>query len=223
MSVTRYVIMANGRGMRWGGHLGIPKHLITVDDETLLQRLVRQIADHAGDPDIVISSSDPRYDTPGARRHEPVTNELEIDRFPPELITEPVCFLYGDTYYTDRAMARIVEPEHEEDSPLRFYGDERSIVAVKAREPEAMLTHIRRVRELYLAGKIASCIGWHVYHSFTGLPFEGNQIGRHFERLDGETAGFNKPDDLKAFRRNYDLLSAGAERVIDYEAGGAGS
>lgn len=195
---TRYVIMANGQGMRWGSHLGIPKHLITVDGETLLQRIVRQLRSRDADAEVVISSADPRYDTEGATRHTPRVNELELDRFVPELIVGPVCFLYGDTYYTDHAIDAIVAGRTDS---MRFFGDERAIVAVRAAGPDAMLPHLARVRRLYLAGEISSCIGWQVYQSFAELPFEGKRIAAGFERLDGETAGFNTPEDLAAFER----------------------
>src|SRR5699024_9463988 len=84
----RYVLMANGHGMRWGKHLGIPKHLISVDDETLIQRIVRQVRERDPNSDVVISSSNPLLETPGARRHAPQRNEIELDRFAPELVND---------------------------------------------------------------------------------------------------------------------------------------
>lgn len=34
VAIHRYVIMANGKGIRWNDYLGIPKHLISVEEET---------------------------------------------------------------------------------------------------------------------------------------------------------------------------------------------
>ena len=42
-------------------------------------------------------------------RYEPKSNSCEIDRFTWELIDDDVCFLYGDVYYTEQAIRRIVE------------------------------------------------------------------------------------------------------------------
>lgn len=215
MSGNRYVVMANGKGMRWGGHLGIPKHLITFDGETLLRRIVRQV--RAADPtaEVFISSGDPRYDTEGARRHRPHRDSLEIDRFVPELITEHVCFLYGDTFYFDGAIDRIVASERP---GLQFFGDDRSIVAVQSRCRETILAHLTRVRRLYLAGEIDSCIGWQLYQSATGLPFGGKTIAQDFERVDGLTAGFNTPEDLAEFIGQYERADTAPNLVEAGEA-----
>lgn len=188
--------MANGRGTRWGRHLGLPKHLIEYDCESLLHRVVRQVRDLDAASDVVISAANPAYETAGARRHAPERNELEIDRFVPELITGEVCFLYGDTLYGDAAIERIVtEPLAE----LDFFGEEAGIVAVRTGAPGVLLAHLHRVRELFLAGEIASCVGWQVYQSYAGLPFGEKVIGDHFHRTGGSAVGFNTPDDLAAF------------------------
>ena len=210
MTGNRYVVMANGKGMRWGGHLGIPKHLITFDGETLLRRIVRQV--RAADPnaEVIVSASDPRYETEGARRHRPHRDSLEIDRFVPELVTEHVCFLYGDTFYSDRAIELITASN---EPGVRFFGDDRSIVAVQSRDREEFLTHLASVRELFLSGEIDSCIGWQLYHSIAGIPLEGKAIERDFERVDGLTAGFNSPADLADFIERYEATTEAAIRA----------
>ncbi|MGF2949662.1 NTP transferase domain-containing protein [Microbacterium alcoholitolerans] len=205
----RYVIMANGRGTRWGGHSGIPKHLIEFDGETLLRRIVRQVTDADPGADIVISASNPAYDTVGARRHAPEVNEIELDRFVPELITDNVTFLYGDTLYSDAAIREIVTAP---DAELAFFGDERAIVAVRASRREVLVQHLQRVRDLYLAGRITSCKGWQLYQSYEGLPFDQVVIGTHFHVLDAATVGFNTPDEHADFR---DWL--GQERQHEYQ------
>lgn len=194
----RYVIMANGRGTRWGGHSGIPKHLIEFDGETLLRRIVRQVSEVDPGSDIVISSSNPDYETVGARRHSPRVNEIELDRFAPELVSDDVCFLYGDTLYSTSAIRTILaEPTTEID----FFGDERAIVAVKSADRELMLEHLDLVRGLYLTGQISSCKGWQVYQSYEGLPFDGVRIGPRFRNLDDAAIGFNTPDEHETFRK----------------------
>lgn len=192
----RYVIMANGRGTRWNSHRGITKHLIEFRGETLLRRIVRQVL--AADPgsDVVISSANPAYDTPGARRHVPVRNELELDRFVPELIDEPVCFLYGDTLYADDTIAEIIATPPAE---LDFFGGLSGIIAVRSAAPETFRAHLERVRELYLAGEISECRGWQVYQSYEGLPFDEIRLGPAFHRTTGRAVGFNSPSDLEAF------------------------
>lgn len=203
--ITRYVIMANGRGTRWGGHNGIPKHLIEFEGETLLRRVTRQILEADRTAQVIISAANPMYNTEGARRHKPLVNEAEIDRFPLELITDPVCFLYGDTLYSDEAIVRILATPLGE---LDFFGTERGIVAVRAGRGMVLKRHCERVRRLYFDGQISSCAGWAVYQSYTGLPFDGVQIGEGFHVLREFAIGFNTPAEWDAFERSQGALLA---------------
>ena len=196
--------MANGHGTRWGGHLGTPKHLLTVDGETLLERIVRQVGTLQPSAEIIISSSNPRYETAGAERHVPVRNEIEIDRFVPELITDDVCFLYGDTYYENSAIETIVDARTE---GLHFFGDQRAIVAVTTTNELLMRQHFARVRDLYLAGAISKCIGWQLYQSYANLPFGPGIIDHHFTVLENLTSGFNTPQDYELFIRQRTSLT----------------
>lgn len=191
--------MANGRGTRWGGHTGVPKHLIEFDGETLLRRIVRQLSTIDPRAEVVISASDPRYETEGARRHVPRENEIELDRFVPELIASEVCFLYGDTLYSTPALEKIASESTDE---LAFFGDERAIVAVRSGDADLLHHHLHRVRSLFLAGEIASCVGWQVYQSYEGLPFDRVRIGPRFRLLEHATVGFNSPNDHQAFHRD---------------------
>ena len=192
----RYVIMANGHGTRWAGYGGGPKHLIEFDGETLLRRMVRQLSQLDPRAEVVISASDAAYETEGARRHIPERNEIELDRFVPELITDEVCFLYGDTLYSNDALMRIVRAGT---SGVDFFGDEHGIVAVRSGDADALRTHLDRVRALYVAGEIDDCKGWQLYQSYTGQPFGPPKPGAGFTVLDELAVGFNTPDEYRAF------------------------
>lgn len=195
--------MANGRGTRWGNHMGIQKHLINVDGESLLQRIVRQVRSLDSTAEIIISSSNPCYEVFGARRYEPLRNEIELDRFVPELISDEICFLYGDTYYSDASMREIVEHEV---SGVHFYGDLRSIIAVKSTNQSDLRHHLQRVRKLYLEGLIDNCIGWQLYQSVSNLPFTEKTITEKFLLVTGAT-GFNTPAEFHRFMQNHRLCS----------------
>lgn len=188
----KYIIMADGKGTRWQNYNDIPKHLIEIDGETLLGRTVRLLKEGNPECEVIITSHDSRYEIPGARRYEPLNNNLEIDRFTEELIEDDVCFLYGDTFYSEKAMNAILTTEPED---MMFFGNGRSIVAIKVADGDLFRHHVDRVRELFLAGKIAKCIGWQVYQSFTGLPFGEKQIGEKFLVLEDGTEDFNSPED----------------------------
>ena len=189
----KYIIMADGKGTRWQNYNDIPKHFIEIGGETLLGRTVRLLNEGDDAADVIITSHDPRYEVPGARRYEPLNNVLEIDRFTEELIEDNVCFLYGDTYYSQAAMDTVLKTETED---MIFFGNERSIVAIKVKDGELFRSHVDNVRKLFLEGKIDKCIGWQVYQSFTGLPFGEKKIGPSYIVLEDGTEDFNSPEDL---------------------------
>lgn len=188
----KYIIMADGKGTRWQNYNDIPKHLIEINGETLLSRTVRLL--RQGDPEceVIITSHDPRYEVQGARRYEPKNNHLEIDRFTEELIENDVCFLYGDTYYSEAAAEEIMTAKAED---ILFFGNQRSIVAIKVTDGDLFKKHVDRVRRLFVEGKINKCIGWQVYQSFMGLPFDEKRIESKYVVLKDGTEDFNSPED----------------------------
>lgn len=214
----RYVIMANGQGIRWNEYLGIPKHLISVGNETLLERIVRQVGERDAGAQIIISSSDPRCESSGATRYSPLRNDIELDRFVPELLCDGICFLYGDTYYTDEAMDIIFATER---GAITFFGTEKSLVAIKVHDHAEFGRHLENVRSAYTAGTINICKGWQVFRSYAGLSLEGGPVSKAEEsslqqvaqrrpnqgttparflvRLSDGTCDFNWPHDLTNF------------------------
>lgn len=192
----RYVIMADGAGVRWDNHGGEKKHMLVLGGESLLARTVRLVSEADPGAEIVITSHDPAYEIPGARRHEPLHNYLEVDRFTAELIQDHMCFLYGDTWYTREAIGDILRVPTED---LMFVGNQCSIVAVRVENSDLFREHVERVRRLYQLGEIHTCKGWQVYHSWQGMALEGKAIGEGYLLLSDETQDFNTPRDLMEF------------------------
>lgn len=173
---------------RWETTFNIPKHLLPIGNEILLGRIVRQIRENDPDAEVIVTSHDPRYGGYGAVRHEPKNNIYEIDRFTEELVTDDVCFLYGDTYYTDEAMRRICGIKTES---MYFVGTSHAIVAVKVHDADVMHYHFTRVRNMHIAGELHDCRGWQLYQSFTGQTFDKILISSNFLMIDDGTQGFN--------------------------------
>lgn len=188
----KYIIMADGKGTRWGNYQDKPKHLIEIGGETLLGRTVRLLKENDPKSEVIITSHDPRYEFDGAVRYEPQNNHLEIDRFTQELIADNVCFLYGDTYYAEEAIETITGTQTQD---ILFFGNERAIVAVKVADGELFKKHVDRVRQLFLEGRIKKCIGWQVYGSLMGLPLDEKRIADKFVLLKDDTEDFNSPED----------------------------
>lgn len=196
----RFVIMADGQGTRWNNYMGVPKHLALVDGEPVLGRtvrLLREAAAEAGaeEPEIIITSHDPRYEFEGAVRHEPANNIYEIDRFTSELICDDMCFLYGDTVYDKDVLADIAA-SHVDD--ILFYGNSKSVVAVRIGDAELFRRHFDRVRNLFIEGEIEKCKGWQIYQSVTGQDLkEKPVIGDKFVAVAGSTTDINTPEEYR--------------------------
>ena len=194
--MKRFVIMADGKGTRWANYMGVPKHLVEIDGEPIIGRTVRLLNEMMdGKCEVIITSHDERYEFEGSRRHEPLNNNLEIDRFTQELIADNTCFLYGDTYYTEEALREILDTENED---VLFFGNSKSIVAINVRNAAMFEEHVNNVRQLFLDGKIEKCVGWQVYQSITGQDFgkKAEMVGR-FVILDSRTNDINTPEEYK--------------------------
>lgn len=193
-----YIIMADGKGRRWNKYQGIEKHFIEIDGETIIERTIRLVKQFDPHSKIIVTTHNPLYEFKGVTRYEPLNNQYEIDRFTFELIDNGVCFLYGDTYYTEKAIQQIVTLRNES---LLFFGNYKKIVAIKVNDKLQMKEHIKNVRQLYLTKKIEKCIGWQLYQSFEQLPFDFRQINKHFILFEDETNDFNTPEDYKKFMK----------------------
>jgi len=196
--MKKYIIMANGQGKRWNNFTDRPKHLIEVGGETLLARIVRLLHQFDSKAEIIISSSNPRYEVKGARRYEPIHDKLELDRFTYELIDDSVCFLYGDTYYSEAVIEKIVKTEHKKG--LLFFGTEKRIVAIKVYDGNLMKRHFDRVKELFLNGEISDCKGWDIYKSYCQQDFQTRAtLAKDYILISDETRDFNYPEDYLTF------------------------
>lgn len=193
-----YVIMADGLGLRWKNYTGTPKHLVKVNGMTLLERTTMLLKKYSPACEVIITTHNSQYETEGAVLYEPKNNELEIDRFTSELIDDDVCFLYGDTYYSENAIEQIVNCKADD---IVFFGTEKSIVGIKIKDGKLFRHHVDRVRDLYLKGEISQCIGWQVYLSFCDLPLQEKQIAEKFVLINDFTKDFNTPQDLEEFAK----------------------
>lgn len=199
----KYIIMADGKGSRWNKYKGIEKHFIRVNNETIIERTIRLVKTMDPSSEIIITSHNPKYDFKDCSRYEPLNNEIEIDRFTFELIDNGVCFLYGDTLYTETAIKKIVS---EKNDSLLFFGTKTKIVAIKVSDKDLMIKHFLNVRQLFLDKKIDNCIGWQLYQSFQDLPYDKIQIKDNFSLIADETKDFNTPEDYENFIRHLEKL-----------------
>ncbi|MBS5390597.1 MAG: hypothetical protein ACLRHC_07230 [Anaerovoracaceae bacterium] len=147
--------------------------------------------------EIIVTSHNPKYEFDNCKRYEPINNEIEIDRFTEELIEDDMYFFYGDTYYTEAAIKTIFNTKMPN---TVFFGNNRSIVAIKVEDGTQFREHKSRVKRMFIEGKIEKCKGWQLYQSFTNqnmlcMP----EIKENFVLIDDGTADINTPEDYFKF------------------------
>ena len=192
----KYVIMAAGAGTRWNNYLGIPKHLIEINGETLLGRTTRLLKEN-GITNYVITTSDPRYAQYGPTTPQ-TKHDGEIDRFEESVVDGPVCYLYGDVYYSENAIKTIVATETDN---IQFFGGEWEIYAIKVNNLELFFKHKERVKRLYLTKIIDRCIGWEVYRSLHNISLKEHKITDDYIFIKDETDDIDYPTDYENFKK----------------------
>lgn len=193
----KYVIMAAGEGKRWNNYLGVPKHLIKINGETLLGRTTRILKEN--NIDYVITSSDERYKQYGETIPQSCL-DCEIDRFE-ELDDDEICYLYGDVYYTEDALKTIINTPTDE---ILFFGSEGEIFSVKVVDKKTFMKHKHIVKNLYMNNQINRCIGWEIYRSLNEIPFNEHRITNRYFYIQDGTDDIDFPSDYEEFLRKFE-------------------
>lgn len=102
----KYIIMC-------GGNYGWHKQLVEIKGEKLVERTIRLLQEN-GIEDIAISSNDPIFEQFGVPVLHHENNFLNgslywVDAFYP--MDTPVCYLFGDVYYSEYAIYQIINTE----------------------------------------------------------------------------------------------------------------
>jgi hypothetical protein len=143
--VTTAIILCGGGASRWEGEIGHPKHLLVIDDETLLYRTIRLIRYHDSDADIdvVIGSEDAALASKRANFNSFLQPSLWFLPGPLKWAGDAnklgsamvqwnsdgrTILLWGDVWFSEHAMAKIMLFG---DRVLQFFG----------RAGPSMLTH----------------------------------------------------------------------------------
>lgn len=191
----KYIIMAAGAGTRWNNYLGVPKHLIEINGETLLGRTTRLLKEN-NITDYVITCSDSRYAQYGPTIPQ-TDHDCEIDRFEESVIDGPVCYLYGDVYYSEDAIKTII---NESNGNILFFGSHQEIFAIKVENIDLFLQYKHKVKKLFLSKVIDRCIGWEIYKTMHNMPWRGIQIEDDYIRITDETDDIDYPTDYEYYK-----------------------
>lgn len=195
----------------------IPRQLTEINGERLIERTIRLLKENNVN-DIIITSHDSRFDNLGAVRYEPKNNYYIphktdykrnkgywLNAFPIELINEPVTFLFGDVYYSEDSIKKIVN--EKTDSTLFFctYQNKDKRYIKKHDEPlgykvvdyELFKRHIEIVKKLKDKGLcVREPIVWELYRSINNLNVNEHKLGNNVYVINDESCDIDSFNDI---------------------------
>ena len=214
--MDKLIIMASGSGSRWNNYIGVPKHLVEIDGERILDRIVRLFKGFA----ITIIGNDERYEVEGARLIIPKEAEganvnercMEFKHLWNK--NGRTVVVLGDCYITDEAAQTIIS----EDSGMKFFGRENGsrLTGCNWGEMFAHSFYAEDIKEyedsftlseaLYKEGKTQRNEWWEHYRVCDGQDPTKHTVGDRFIEIDDMTDDFDKPEDYDNFMRNYEPI-----------------
>ena len=210
----KYIIMCGGEYEKFK----TPKHLSIVNKERLVDRTIRLLKEN-GITDISISSNNPIFDICGVTRLEHKnTFKLNIDSqegywldayYPVE---EPVCYIYGDVYFTDNAIKTIVEYQSDKNT-LFGTGMARNIehknwgepFAYKVFDYKSFFEGIKDVKKLQDEGKTDRMpVTWELYRYLNGLDVNIQQVlDETYISIDDGTTDIDIPRHIEELNEKF--------------------
>lgn len=207
----KYVIMADSVNKQF---FETPRQLTKINGEPIIKRTIRLLKENNIN-DIIITSHDKRFDNLGAIRYEPKNNnhnwESEkrkgywLNAFTRELLVEPICFLFGDVYYSENAIKIIVETEAKDNLFFCTYKnkDKRYIkqhdepLAYKVVDCESFKKHIDIVKKMFDEGKtIRHPISWELYRSLNNQDVNIHTMTKNYVAINDESCDIDTINDI---------------------------
>ena len=203
--MTRVLILAAGEGSRWGNYRGTQKHKLVIEGEVLIERTVKQFLKYCDD--VVVVGSDKSYEVDGARCYIPPQNHKWKDMakfYSSKDIwsDERTVMVFGDVYFTDKAVKTIMTNEDEwifflRKGASRFTGKNwKEIFGIAFNGSSNNMIKDEMVK--IIEGKGAPRVGgWHLFKSLVGSTTEPSMFEKGgYVNIDDWTEDFDFPEDL---------------------------
>lgn len=208
----RAIVIAAGEGSRWGDYTGVPKHLVEIGGERLINRTARLFAAHG---EVLVVARDERYRTPWSTLERPRLDDRNFgaDKFLSSRHLwsrdERTLVVYGDVYFTEAAVNTVIRrPEHDwylfaRFGPSSVYGGDRGECFVQSFWPANIGDHLAALRKI-VAARRDRCIpeigGWQHYRAMEGFFLTDHAQGPRFVEVDDATDDLDYPADYERIR-----------------------
>lgn len=188
-----------------------PRQLTKINGEPLIKRTIRLLKEN-GIKNIIITSHDERFDNLGATRYEPLYNDYIpnergywISAFPIELLNEPICFLMGDVYYSEKAIKTIIEtPAYStmffctyQNNSIRYIKHHDEPLAFKVVDYIMFKEHIERIKDFKDSGQAPrEPIIWELYRSINNQPLTKHYMTTNYTAINDESCDIDTNNDI---------------------------
>lgn len=210
--VSKYIILAKSNDKTFD----IPRQLVEVNGEPLIARTIRLLKEN-GVKDIIITANDEKFNNLGVEVYNDKENKYDyinktgywLDAFPFELINEPVCFIWGDVYFSEEAIREIVELESKEDLFFCTYENKTDKYIKEYDEPlaykvmncERFKEHINKVKKMKDEGKCCrEPIIWEVYRSIHNQDINTHIMTTDFIAINDESCDIDSVKDIELLK-----------------------
>lgn len=210
--MVKYIILADS-----SVGFEIPRQLSVVCGEPIIKRTIRLLKEN-GIKDIIITSHDKRFDNLGVERYEPLHNYYVpnfkdyklnkgywLNAFPSELLNQPICFLFGDVYYSENAIKTIVNTDTSStmffctynNKDKHYIKDHDEPLAYKVVDYELFKKHINRVKKLKDKDKCCrEPIVWELYRSINNQDINTHIMTNNYIAINDESCDIDTKDDI---------------------------
>lgn len=211
----KYIIMCGGSYPAFEK----PRCLTEICGETLIERTMRLLKE-TGVTDIAISSSDKRLE-----QYAPVLthkNEYEYENGNATgnwfdcfyLTDEPVCYVFGDVFFSPQAIRKIVSTETDDielfgsTPPFSKYYPKRWIepFALKVTDTEHLKRAIAKTKELEAMGKFwRKPIMWELWTVIKDVPLQTkpNKYIYNYTPINDYTCDVDSPQEAEKLDQHY--------------------
>lgn len=213
---TKVLILCAGDGTRWNNYLGVPKQLISINEEPLLKRTVRLLCEN-GCSNITIISHDDRLNIEGCDFFKPPryrwTVETLLSTCP--LWAKKTLVLLGDVFFTKQAMTTITMPSQGIHVYGRFglniftftgHGELFAISFDKSNHYK-IKEHLNIARSHALSGGRGKL--WEFYRSLAGFPLnEHKKEDKIFTSIHDFTDDIDSPEEYDKIKKKYTYVAS---------------
>lgn len=221
----KVLIACSGKESRWGMYLGVHKHLIVVDGESLLHRTVRLLKHNLERLEIfnyeinivsfhkdLFKVSDTKLIVPNVKNNGELSEYhdspfLHVSKHLWATATQKynnktTLILFGDVYFTDEAINKIVNNITMADDYC-FYGYQGNQhkkgeiygVSFKHIFNNDLWKKILEVKKDYDDKIIKRFLTWEIYRKLQSIDLKKHEIKNSFIEIDDITDDFDFPED----------------------------